>query len=287
MSSFFSDPTVLFTIAVVLTPLGFEINDPNFIELLKIYFLHAPFLICFALIIILENGTLFIPQKHAVPFKKKKRTNGTYSQPKGLKIRNILTTSDYMTSRWYLMNGLIYHSLMDPISGFWQNWSLMTKQYSYLDTRFANPYEIGAESATLTVWLEAAVMCPLCILIFIGYRYILPRIRNTSSKNKSKYASIVWIYCLEFVVCLCQSIGSYFFYGTEMILLFIGKDTHITYAKNKNELDFDIWECFYFWFGTIFMVAIWVIIPVILMIRAYGQIVSLINDKQIKKKKRK
>ena len=156
-----------------------------------------------------------------------------------------------------------------------QNWSLMTKQYNYLDTRFSNPYANGSAAATLTIFLEGAVMCPLCVLIFIGYRYVLPRNR----KNKRSKASVVWIYCLEFVVCLCQSLGTYFFYGAEFILLLTGQKTHMPYAQSAESLDFNIWECFYFWFGTVLMVMIWIFVPLILIRRAYRQLMSLVDDK--------
>ena len=118
-------------------------------------------------------------------------------------------------------------------------------------------------------------MCPLCILVFIGYRYLLPR----NQKNKGKIASIVWIYCLEFVIGLCQSIGTYFFYGAELILLLTGQKTHMPYAQSAESLDFNIWEWFYFWFGTVFMVCIWIFVPLVMIKRAYGQLVKLVDDK--------
>eukprot|EP00483_Globobulimina_turgida_P007107 UN07121 len=235
MPSFFLlDPTVLFSIVVVFIPVAFEVNNPNFVEVIKPYLLYPPFLICWALIILLEIGSLLLPQKTHVSRRKKVKTT-TY----------ILSNAEYMASRWYLLNGLMYHLLMDPVTGFWQNWSLMTKHYNFTDERFSNPYKVGAEAATLTVWLEGAVMCPLCVLLFIGYRYILPRLRsrNTAAKNNSKYGSIVWIYCLEFVVGLCQSLGTYFFYGSEMMLLLSGRQTDMPYAKSWDGLNFNIWEC--------------------------------------------
>ena len=276
MTYFLLDPTVVFTILVVLIPIGFELQPEPKIDLIKTYLLHPPFLICCALIIILEAGALLSPTvKKGLPPARVK--NGKYKQNKPVRYRNILSPGEYMVSRWYLMNGLIYHSLMDPICGFMQNWSLMTKQYSYLDSRFAHPYQVGSEAATLTVWLEGAVMCPLCVIIFIGYRYILPRYRN-SAKNQGEYSKIIWIYCLEFIVLLCQSLGTYFFYGAEFILLLTGQDTHMPYAKNIKELDFDLWENFYFWFGTVFMVGLWIVIPIIMMIRAQREIANLVLD---------
>lgn len=286
MTYFLLDPTVVFTILVILVPIGFELQPEPKIDLIKTYLLHPPFLICCALIIILEIGALFSPTvKKESPAK---RRNGTYKQNKTVS-RNLLSSGDYMASRWYLMNGLIYHSLMDPICGFMQNWSLMTKQYSYLDTRFAHPYNVGSEAATLTVWLEGAVMCPLCVIIFIGYRYILPRYRNKNgSWNKGEYSKIIWIYCLEFIVLLCQSLGTYFFYGAEFILLLTKQNTHMPYAKHINELDFDLWENFYFWFGTVFMVGVWIVIPIILMVRAQREIANLVvDDHGIQKRKKR
>ena len=287
MTSFFLDPTVIFTILVVFLPIALELDEPNIAELAKIYLLHPPFLISLSSIIILEIGALIISPQ----VKKEKIKSSKGKQPKGLRIRRLLSSSEYMVSRWYLMNGAIYHSLMDPICGFMQNWSLMTKQYNNLDERFNNPYKVGAESATLTIWLEGGIMCPGCILIFIGYRYILPRIRkNYGSWNKSKYSDIVWIYCLEFIVLLCQSLGTYFFYGTEFILLITKQETNMPFAKNINKLNFNIWELFYFWFGTVFMVGLWIIIPIILMIRAYKQIIKLLDiddDDNLKRRKKR
>ena len=250
MTSFLLDPSVLFTMIVVLLPIILELNSPNLIELIQSYLLAPPFLICFTLILILE-------------FKAPSTSQ--------------LTRSEYRVSRWYLMNGLIYHSLMDPITGFMQNWSLMTKQYNYLDQRFAAPFDVGAETATLTVWMEGAMMCPGCIFLFIGYRYMLPKMRDKSDKDSSR-ANIVWIYCLEFVVGLCQSIGTYFFYGAEFMLLITGQDTNMPYARNIKDLDLDVWECFYFWFGTYAMVWVWIVVPFICMTRSYGQLVDLVLD---------
>jgi len=284
---FFTDPTVVFTIGVVLIPIAFELDKP---DLIQQYFLHPPFLACVALIAILELGAYFFsPQTQTRQFQKTSATKNGYKPKKGARSRviNALTNGEYMTSRWYLMNGCIYHLLMDPICGYLQNWSLMTKQYSYLDHRFSDPFKVGAEAATLTVWMEGALMCPGAILIFIGYRYMLPRIRATHGRSdKRKYASIVWVYCLEFVVLLCEAVGSYYFYGAETILLLTGQDTNMPYAKNIKSLDFNVWECFYFWFGTVFMVAVWVAVPFLLMLRAYRQIVELIADDGEQKKRK-
>ena len=158
----------------------------------------------------------------------------------------------------------------------------MTKQYNYLDVRFSKPFDIGSESATLTVWLEAVVMCPGCIALFYGYRYLLPRIKPDVSDDSTLYASFVWVHCLEFVVCLCQSLGTYYFYGSEMMLLLMGERTNMPYARRLTELDFDLWECFYFWFGTVAMVGVWIIVPTVCMRRAYREITRMICDQKIK-----
>ena len=253
-TSFIKDPSVILTAILILLPIAFEVNSPNLIGTILGYLLSVPCLICVTLMLILELRA-----------------------PTGLHI----TLSEYRVSRWYLVNGLGYHLLFDTVSGLMQGWSLMTKQYNYLDHRFGAPFEIGSEVATLAVWLEAAVMCPGCILIFIGYRYILPKQRKSENINSSP-SSIVWIYCLELVIGLCQCVGSYFFYGAEIILLVTGQNTHIPYARNIKNLDFDLWECFYFWFGTIFMAAVWIVIPLICMVRAYRQLVILVKDSKVK-----
>mmetsp|Transcript_58222 Transcript_58222/g.96532 ORF Transcript_58222/g.96532 Transcript_58222/m.96532 type:complete len:215 (+) Transcript_58222:30-674(+) len=210
-SSFFCDPTVLFTFGVVLVPIAFDLDKP---ELIKEYLLNPIFLACLALIGALEIGAFFCTKS----IDKKQR----------------LTVGEYQTSRWYLMNGAIYHLLMDPFCGFMQGWSLMTKQYGILDERFAHPYASGSEAATLTVWLEGAVMCPAAIAVFIGYRYWLPHLKGKANEQHK----VVWIYCLEFIVLLCESLGTYFFYGAECILLLTQQDTNMPHAKKSEKFRF-------------------------------------------------
>ena len=138
MAFFFFDPSVLLTIFVVLIPLAFEFNKPNATEIIIEYFTNPVFLICLSLIITLEIGSyLLCPSTITINIKTKQKNKSNKRKQSVItntkKTIDILTSGDYMVSRWYLMNGLIYHSLMDPYTGFFQSWSIMTKQYNYLE----------------------------------------------------------------------------------------------------------------------------------------------------------
>eukprot|EP00658_Telonema_sp_P-2_P001736 TRINITY_DN10655_c0_g1_i1.p1 TRINITY_DN10655_c0_g1~~TRINITY_DN10655_c0_g1_i1.p1 ORF type:complete len:179 (+),score=48.52 TRINITY_DN10655_c0_g1_i1:105-641(+) len=81
-----------------------------------------------------------------------------------------LTASERMRARWYLLNGVIIHILMDGMVGVFKVEPLFAKNYNKLDRRYGSA--IGTfEGSTVHIvsLLELFVKGPLCILLYRAY----------------------------------------------------------------------------------------------------------------------
>ena len=169
--------------------------------------------------------------------------------PKGM------SGSEGRIAMWYLMNGAFIHITMDGLTGGWHHLHLLNEHYCRLDKRFL---EDEAVSWMITQ-IELFVMAPLCILT---YRAIL---------NNSRLR-----YALEITTSLCQLWGAVIFFGSEVLNKFPN-------VPVDSQFLFSFHHCLYFWFGFGANL-IWVVIPLIFIIRSFNAIASIPIQQNLKTK---
>jgi len=190
---------------------------------------------------------------------------------------------DIRISRWYLINGLFFHTLYDFCTGFFHCWPLMRDEYYKIDYRVLDVWAPRSMPMTLCVWLEGLVMGPLCLILFFG-------IRLRKAKNEKKKESMhqnMWIFVIEIIVAVLQITGYYVWYGSEIVGIYT-RETKLIVDWN---FEFTFEMIFYFWFAFVFLPLVWVFVPLYLIFRAYGNITRTVKslattpDSKGKKKK--
>jgi hypothetical protein len=161
-------------------------------------------------------------------------------------------------AEWYAWNAWLFHAVMDGGSGTFQWVPVVVYQYDILDKRFTThhvvPWTIG--------WIEFFCHYPLCLLTMYG---IL--------QNKG------WRYPMECITSSFHLMGAIAFLLGEVY-----EGQHNVPAVDPvgdNGLKFNLYHLTYYWFGFWFCNGVWVVVPILRMIRACKE-VSKVMESQIK-----
>ena len=142
MPSVLLDPSVLFCVSAYLTPL-FLHGLPAFQTVVG-HLLDPASLIGVAVLVATVAAT----------------TLSHHAHPKQ-------TAWSHRVSMWFLMNGVVIHTVMDGLAGTFAGFEykllpLMAEQYGILDKRF----KTGHPDALIVTVFELVVMGPLCLLAY-------------------------------------------------------------------------------------------------------------------------
>jgi hypothetical protein len=162
-----------------------------------------------------------------------------------------LSRSDRMLARWYLLNGVVIHALMDGMVGVFKVNKYFAAQYALVDQRYADPIGVFNGSAVHVVsLLELFVKGPVCVLLYVAIR------KGWRSRD-----------ALEFFTCVTQAYGTVVYLGQEAISggRNLDVDWDLTFTPDK---------LFYFWFAIIFGCVLYLIVPGIVGWRVYKRLVA-------------
>ena len=201
--------------------------------------------------------------------KKEKKVQGSGSTIE-------LSYKQSLITRWYLLNGLIIHFMMDGISGNYNLFPMMHESYLKLDERFVYPLSASGVIATLTMHLELLTMVPLCLIVYYGYRcHALASIKINKTENFAIYPS--WVYCLEIIIAILQIVGTWFYAGAEILHIVFG--TGLESVPVDWKLEFSKDHIIFFWFAFVAIPPVWVFVPLYMIKRAIGDLDQCRNVK--------
>lgn len=162
-----------------------------------------------------------------------------------------LNYAERRRARWYLINGVIFHMLMDGCVGVFKTNTLFARNYAKLDRRYAEPLGSYNGSAVHVISLvELFIKGPICILLYLAMQ----------TRHRTVDA-------LEFFTCVTQAYGTIVYLGQEAI----------SGAPNLDvdyDLTFSQHYLVYFWFAILFGCTLYLIVPTILAYRSFGRIVA-------------
>lgn len=162
-----------------------------------------------------------------------------------------LSYSDRMLARWYLLNGVLIHMLMDGAVGVFKVEPYFAKHYKALDVRYGDAFGTFNGSAVHIVSLmELFVKGPICVALY----YCIHR----GSKHRD---------ALEFFTCVTQVYGTIVYLGQELVSG--GKNFDVDW-----NFEFSLHYLFYFWFAVIFGCVLYLIVPTIVGFRVYTRLVA-------------
>jgi hypothetical protein len=219
------DPFVIFCIGCIAAPLFVNkgMNQEKVFE----YFTNGGMLFAAALLV----ATWFITRFTGGPNAK-------------------LSYRDRMLARWYLLNGVIIHMLMDGLVGVFKVNKYFAVQYGMLDRRYGDPLgEFNGSAVHIVSLLELLVKGPICVLLY----YCI----HKGSRHRD---------ALEFFTCITQAYGTVVYLGQEAISG--GKNFDVDW-----KLEFTFHYIFYFWFAVVFGCVLYLIVPAIVGWRVYNRIV--------------
>ena len=149
-----------------------------------------------------------------------------------------LSSGERMRARWYLLNGVFIHILMDGMVGVFKVEPLFAKNYNKLDRRYGSDIGTFQGSAVHIISLmELFVKGPLCLLLYRAYH------------RGSAYRDV-----LEFFTCVTQAYGTVVYLGQEAI----------SGAQNFDvdyNLSFTVHYLIYFWFAVFIGCVLYLIVP--------------------------
>lgn len=167
-----------------------------------------------------------------------------------------LSSRDKRVANWYLVNGFVFKSMMDTFSGSLQAWPTMTAQYNLLEPRYQKPLsDFDSIPVHLSSLLEIAFQVPLCLLVYRAY--------HQGSKHR---------YVLEIVLATLQAAGTFYFYLAGLIT----EPEKLGMFMNASMFDFVFYCCF----GSIFCPLLWIVLPVLCIRSAAGDIARLCESKE-------
>ena len=241
---FLTDPSVLFALSVIIAPLGL-VNYPQLQIDASIKYLMNPAIIgCTVLWLAIEIFCSIKSKKSVI-------------------------------AHWYLMNGIFFHLLLDPLSGLFQITDLMSTQYGKLDKRYILPFDDEGLIVNLVSLLELIFMAPICLYIYYGYYKYFGRKNKKNITNTNAKRGILLIYSLEIIVSTLQLIGTFFYDGQELIHIIKGDGKEI--INIDYNLSFTFEHIFYFWFGFIIAQLPWIFVPIFMIKRSIKDIAAIIS----------
>jgi hypothetical protein len=221
------DPTVLYLAAAFLAPAFGGFPRP---------LSAAETLACFTHPIHLRGGALVLAAFLAV-----KRGGPTVRLP----------LADRARARWYLLNGVHIHLILDVLVGTYHYLPPFAATYCFFDSRYCDVAASDYATALHTVsLLEVLVMFPLCVALYGMYH------RGSAARDVT-----------EVVVCCFQFIGTVFYFVPELLR----KDTLGSFIADWG-LEFTLKHLVCFWF-LLFATFLYFVIPVALGVHAALRIV--------------
>lgn len=157
-----------------------------------------------------------------------------------------LTYGERTRARWYLLNGIIIHMLMDGCVGVFKTNRLFAENYAKLDARYGAPLGSFTGSAVHVVSLiELLAKAPLCVLLYWAFQMRHP-MRDV----------------LEFMTCVTQAYGTVVYLGQEAISGAQHFDVDYDYSFTPHYL-------LYFWFAIFFGCVLYLLVPAVLGWRSF------------------
>ncbi|RNF12065.1 putative 3-Beta-hydroxysteroid-delta(8), delta(7)-isomerase [Trypanosoma conorhini] len=161
------------------------------------------------------------------------------------------TFSERLRARWYLLNGVVIHILMDGLVGVFKASTLLASSYAKIDKRYGARLGSFEGSAVHVVsLLELCVKGPLCILLYRAYQ--------TRSPHRD---------ALEFFSCVTQAYGTVVYLGQELI-------SGMPHLDVDRDLEFTPHYLVYFWFAVAFGCVLYLIVPCWWGWEAYTRLVA-------------
>lgn len=220
------DPFVLFCVGCIVTPVAIQLDTLTTSDI-QDYFCHPSMLFCFGLLLVSVLETKF--SKKCVP----------------------LTFAERIRARWYLLNGIVIHILMDGLVGVFHMNKLFAQNYAKLDKRYGEPLgTFNGSTVHIVSAMELFVKGPICILLY--------RAMHRGSKHRD---------VLEFFTCVTQVYGTIVYLGQEAI----------SGAPNLDvdyNLTFSFHFLLYFWFAVVFGCLLYIVVPIVLGWKSYQRLVA-------------
>ncbi|EPY23458.1 cholestenol delta-isomerase [Strigomonas culicis] len=248
----FVDPMVLFCASCILTPLWVaraHLTTADVIEYFTEWSMAGALLLLPLSCLI---GTL-LQRRHArriralqasVAGKKRGRA------PDYAAALRPLTYGERTRARWYLLNGIIIHMLMDGCVGVFKTSRLFAENYAKLDKRYGDPLgSFNGATVHVVSLMELCVKGPLCVLLYWAFL----------TRHPMRDA-------LEFFTCVTQAYGTVVYLGQEAVSGAPNLD--VDYA-----LTFSTHYLLYFWFAIFFGCVLYFIVPGVLGWRSYQRLV--------------
>lgn len=220
------DPFVLFCVGCIVTPVAIQLDTITQPELLA-FFGHPAMVGCAALLLLAVVETKFFGKCVRLSFGQR------------------------VLARWYLLNGVVIHILMDGLVGVFKANRLFAENYAKLDRRYGDALgTFNGSTVHIVSLMELVVKGPVCILLYRAYH------RGSASRD-----------VLEFFTCVTQVYGTIVYLGQEAI----------SGAPNL-DVDYDLTFTFhyllYFWFAVIFGCLLYLVVPTVLGWKAYKRLVA-------------
>mmetsp|Transcript_6908 Transcript_6908/g.7951 ORF Transcript_6908/g.7951 Transcript_6908/m.7951 type:complete len:247 (-) Transcript_6908:71-811(-) len=170
-SQFLSDPTVVFTISVVLVPVIYCNGIGGILS-----YLFTPMMVASWIYLGL---VLYV----------------THGDGKSVS----LSERDRRIAFWFLMNGVYFNLFLDVVSGQFQMMDEMSRQYLKVEPRYIyGVFDVHGQSVFMTSMCELFFQSPLCIVTYYAYY------RNKNYKNIAEFtvcvlhaAGVWWFYFPE------------------------------------------------------------------------------------------
>ncbi|ESL11530.1 hypothetical protein TRSC58_00716 [Trypanosoma rangeli SC58] len=163
----------------------------------------------------------------------------------------LCTFYERMRARWYLLNGVVIHILMDGLVGVFKASTLLSRNYAKIDKRYGARLGSFEGSAVHVISLmELCVKGPLCILLYRAYQ--------TRSPHRD---------ALEFLSCVTQAYGTVVYLGQEVI-------SGMPHLDVDHNLEFTPQYLLYFWFAIVFGCLLYLVIPCWWGWEAYTRLVA-------------
>ncbi|KAL6062216.1 Cholestenol delta-isomerase [Balamuthia mandrillaris] len=148
---------------------------------------------------------------------------------------------------WHLMNAILIHMFLDGFVGFLHRIPTLYRLYCDLDKR----YLIDEPSVMIVSGVELFLMSPLCLLT----------VHAICQRKK-------WRHLLEIVLCVIQIFGTIVFAGGEIYSGFHNVPADFDFT-------FTMAEIVYFWIFFVVANPVWIVIPLLLIWKAWNEVLAL------------
>lgn len=165
------------------------------------------------------------------------------------KVTRHAVLSDFETwrARWYLLNGVIIHGLLDGCIGAYSVNKILVDSYSMVDKRYGQGHTEYGSAVHVISLLELYWYMPLCIFAYYSFYF------------KKNYRAV-----LEAFVSCAQLYGTLVYFLQEYNFNFKSFDV-------DRNLTFSLHHLLFWWFGVCLGVALWIVVPIWLTIVAMNE----------------